>query len=40
MSLTSIKSSECRIKKDLQIENQKKENAKLEFEKNSIAKQE
>ena len=29
-----------RIKKDLQIENQKKENAKLEFEKNSIAKQE
>ena len=29
-----------RIKKDLQIENQKKENAKLEFDKNSIAKQE
>ena len=29
-----------RIKKDLQIENQKKDNVKLEFEKNSIAKQE
>ena len=28
-----------RIKKDLQIENQKKEDVKLEFEKNSIAKQ-
>ena len=29
-----------RIKKDLQIENQKKDDVKLEFEKNSIAKQE
>ena len=28
-----------RIKKDIQIENKKKENAKLEFEKNSIGQQ-